>query len=401
MAKKTITELDSEFSGLKDRLAAVESGMEEKARLIADAAALSRAHEVANSVLDRIEKYFKVSFFVVAALLSVMAAVGYFGLQSLVATAVKDRFESTVVTALSQRTHEAEQELERIKTEARSALDEIQTAKQAAAANPLIVVQTDYGSASSHMSALKGLIYDINPYARIEVLTAEVDDFDVTQAAWLLARSSKYYPPHTIFVSTINPGGGVASPIVLLSQRDHVYIGPDNGGFDLIVDAYGHKASYEITNSEWFGKRRDATRGAYVFAPVAGYLSLNQPVEKVGPKQKTYMPKLPYNQHKVSDRRADGTVMDIDKFGNATTNISIEDLSKLGIAKNGERFSAMIVNGVNEQKLDLVLSASYGDVGQKQPLAIVQESFLQFAINRGDFSEAYKVKRGTHFYISR
>lgn len=90
-------------------------------------------------------------------------------------------------------------------------LEQIQIARKATEGSPLIVLQTDYGNKGYYMGRLKGVIYNINPYARIDVITAEIADFDLINASWTLWRGSRFYPAGTIFVAITNPGG-ITSP---------------------------------------------------------------------------------------------------------------------------------------------------------------------------------------------
>src|SRR6185503_17701175 len=107
--------------------------------------------------------------------------------------------------------------------------------------------------------------YNMNPNARIDVITAEVADFDIINAAFTLWRASKYYPSGTIFVVITNPGGATASQVAIETGNGHIYLGHDNGCLDLVVQEYGIRGAYRISAAELTpGQFRDLFGGVDV-----------------------------------------------------------------------------------------------------------------------------------------
>jgi S-adenosylmethionine hydrolase len=255
---------------------------------------------------------------------------------------------------------------------------------------PLIAIQTDYGSKSYYMGALMGVIYKRNPQARVQVITSEIENFDRLDAAWTLWQASRYYPEGTIFVVITNPGGLTSSPpTVITTNNGFIFIGHDNGCFDLVVQHYGHKASYPISSPE-LSPTQFKDGGLDYFGPTAAALSLGFSLEKVGPKSTNYSPKLPDIKHSVSADKIVGTVIAVDKFGNANTNISEEDIKSIGL-RNGEQIE--LVAGT--AKIRVQYEDTYSRVAVGQPVAIINDSQLQLAIREGNFAEKYKIKRGS------
>jgi hypothetical protein len=184
---------------------------------------------------------------------------------------------------------------------------------------------------------------------------------------------------------------------VILTNNGHVYVGHDNGGFDLVVAAYGHKATYTIASPDISpAEYKDLFGGADVFGPAAAFISLGYDVAKIGPKRDQYEFKLPNVAHRVLDGQAEGTIMDVDKYGNATTNLSKIDLGKVGL-----NYDENFTSEINSQKFDLTLHRTYADVNKSEPVAILYDSYLQFAINLGNFAGNYNVMRGMKVRISK
>jgi S-adenosylmethionine hydrolase len=383
---KTIKDIDGDISRLTERVSQFESKFDERIKAAAEGAALKQILDLSNSIQDRIEKNFKTALILVSMFVLLLGGLGYFGAQTLISTAVKERFDNTVMTEMKS----LQADLKTKSDEANTALRDIRAARSAITTNALIVLQTDYGSDNAYMGELKGEIYKINPNARIDLITSEVDKFDVINAAWILSLAAKHYPPTAIFVSITNPGGITTTPIVVLTKNGQIFIGHDNGCFDLVVDEFGHKATYTIANPEISPPEyKDMFGGADVFGPAAAYVSMGYELEKIGPRRSVYEHKLPGLSHKIRDGSAEVTAMDVDVYGNVTTYLSKDDLDTFGL-RVGEKFVAKI----GDRSVELTLRRTYADTPPGTPVAIMYEDYLQLAIDLGNFANVYGVKRG-------
>jgi S-adenosylmethionine hydrolase len=266
---------------------------------------------------------------------------------------------------------------------------------------PLIVLQTDYGTKSPYMATLSGSIYSINSDAKISVITADINAFDVAQSAWTLWRASRFYPKQSIFVAIANPGGLTGKPIVIVTKNDQKYVGYDNGTFDYVVDAYGYSQGFEIASPDLTpADSKDLFGGADLFGPTAAKLSIGFPVEKVGPAIAKYVPKLSVPSHVAQSGAVSGAIVDIDGFGNATTNVTSEDMQKAQI-KIGDFMKITFAAGacpkgvmVQQQcQLTFPVKSTYGYVSEGMPVAIVYDGCLQLALNTRNFANTYKVTR--------
>ncbi|MEK7814606.1 MAG: SAM-dependent chlorinase/fluorinase, partial [Chloroflexota bacterium] len=59
---------------------------------------------------------------------------------------------------------------------------------------PPIVLTTDFGPASAYVGVMKGVILGINPSATVVDLTHQIPPQDVTQAAFVLGTSHRFFP---------------------------------------------------------------------------------------------------------------------------------------------------------------------------------------------------------------
>jgi S-adenosylmethionine hydrolase len=351
-------------------------------------AALEKIRDVESSLDNRIHGRLRLAFAIPILMFAVFGTVGYFGLHYFVSNAVNEQIGNSTKKELEQ----SKNEIEQLKQEANCAVAEIKEMRRRAKQDDgLIVLQTDYGSKDPYMATLKGAIYKFHPHARIEVITSEIDDFDIIHAAWTLWQASSLFPKGTVFVVVTNPGGITSSPILLETQNGHIYVGHDNGCFDLVVQHHGYSASYRLASPEITPPDfKDLFGGVDLFGPTAAKIARGDlTTDKVGPKLDAYLPKLPSVRHDVRADSIRGSVMNVDHYGNTTTNISKRDLESMSI-----RVGTVITIELDGLSLSMPVKATYGHVSKGQPVAILYEDMLQFAINEGNFASKHAIKRG-------
>lgn len=186
----------------------------------------------------------------------------------------------------------------------------------------IIALFTDFGTRDAYVAQLKGAILSLHPTVQLIDLTHEVGVFDVRAAAYLLDAAARYFPPGTIFVAVVDPGVGTARrPLLLATQADKCYVGPDNGLFTRVVQRERLKAAYVLTQSAYFRRQVAATfHGRDIFGPVAAHLALGIEPAQFGPRLED-MVQLPYTQPQRVGETITGEILHLDHFGNIATNI--------------------------------------------------------------------------------
>jgi S-adenosylmethionine hydrolase len=330
---------------------------------------------------DKIGRKTSNTIAILGIILSVLGSLGYFGLKSSIPSYIDKKIGTQVTTELKNITDTAERSLAIIKS------------LEQGVERPLIVVQTDYGNDAAYMGSLLGEIYKINPNARVQISTSGIEDFNIIHAAWTLWRSSRLYPAGTIFLAITNPGGteNNVRKIVLVTKNNLVFIGHDNGIFDMVVQNLGHKETYVISSPEFTPVEiTDLFGGIDIFGPTAAKISLGCDMNKIGPIDLNYKMKLPNVAHQVLTDEIKGTVMDIDNFKNVTLNISNDDLEKIN-----KRIGNTIIVKFNDRKIVMPLKNVYGEVPKGSLVAVFYDGYLQLAINIGYFNNKYQLQRGS------
>ena len=173
---------------------------------------------------------------------------------------------------------------------------------------------------------MKGVIFGINPGARVIDLSHGVSPQDLMGAALVVGYSAPFFPPGTIHVAVVDPGVGSERRPILIESGGCFYIGPDNGILSLAVQEREAKQIVELTNEIYHLKPKSATfHGRDIFAPVAAYLSLGIGAEEFGPQVKDFV-RLEWRAVVKTEEGLQGEIIYIDGFGNLITNIRERDL---------------------------------------------------------------------------
>ena len=186
----------------------------------------------------------------------------------------------------------------------------------------IIALFTDFGTRDAYVAQLKGVILSLHPTVQLIDLTHAVEAFDVRAAAYLLDAAARYFPAGTIFVAVVDPGVGTARrPLLLATQADKFYVGPDNGLCTRVIEREGLKEAYVLTQSAYFLRQVSATfHGRDIFGPVAAHLARGVEPAQFGPRIEEVV-RLPYTRPQRVGETITGEVLHLDHFGNIATNI--------------------------------------------------------------------------------
>ena len=192
----------------------------------------------------------------------------------------------------------------------------------------LITLLTDFGEKDPYVGIMKGVIYGLNPAAQVIDLTHQVSPQAVREGAFLLQNAYPYFPAGTVHVAVVDPGVGTERKGICI----HVpglgfFIGPDNGLFSYVLDAFPEAAAREITNPTFKRASISATfHGRDIFAPAAAHLSRGEDWELIGPLlENSALERLPDLWpgwvYEPGGRGVTGEIVHVDHFGTLVTNI--------------------------------------------------------------------------------
>ncbi len=197
-------------------------------------------------------------------------------------------------------------------------------------ASGVITLLTDFGSRDPFVGVMKGVILGVNPSARIVDITHEVEPHDVLQAAYLLFTAHRFFPHGTVHAVVVDPGVGSERRAILAVTDRYAYVGPDNGVFSPALAEGREGRAFAITDPRFFRPQVGGTfHGRDVFAPVAAWLSKGVAPDEFGHEifdySRLHLPRAAM----AGEGFLRGEIAYIDRFGNAMTNVTAEDLDAI------------------------------------------------------------------------
>jgi S-adenosylmethionine hydrolase len=135
----------------------------------------------------------------------------------------------------------------------------------------MIVLFTDFGLHGPYAGQMLAVLHQIAPEATAISLFADAPAGQPKPGAYLLAAYAAWFPAGTIFLCVVDPGVGGARRAVVAEADGRLYVGADNGLFDIVLRRAPGARLSEIT---WRPPSLSASfHGRDLFAPVAAKLA--------------------------------------------------------------------------------------------------------------------------------
>ena len=185
---------------------------------------------------------------------------------------------------------------------------------------PLITLTTDLGPGSSYVAAMKGVIFSIDPAARIVDISHTVPFRDVTRGAQVLEEACPWFPHDSIHMAIVDQSSDTAKSVLYARIGSQQYLAPDNGLLRLLMAGTRPSIVLRLTQQEyWLPEFSRKFLGRDIMAPVAVRLSLGLDPRQLGP--------VAEKLDQGGEEKIRGEVMSIDSFGNLVTNILSDHLA--------------------------------------------------------------------------
>ena len=245
---------------------------------------------------------------------------------------------------------------------------------------------------------MKGVILGINPNAIIIDITHNISRHNIFEAAQVISMSYKYFPPTTIHIVVVDPGVGSSRRPILVTTEDHYFIGPDNGVFTAIYEMSDNHFFnvIEITAAHYYRPMSGFTfHGRDIFAPIAAYLSKGTESRVFG-EQVNNFTRITIPKPVISDNSViRGEIVSFDKFGNAISNITPDEMSQLAPLEDKNKFKIIF----NNNEISMV---TYYAESQDENLHGIINSFghLEIFVYRVSAAEKYSIKTGDSVSVS-
>jgi S-adenosyl-L-methionine hydrolase (adenosine-forming) len=263
-----------------------------------------------------------------------------------------------------------------------------------------VTFTSDYGFDDVFVGVCKGVVARIAPDVSIIDVCHLVTAHDVGQGATSLAAAAPYLPV-AVNLALVDPMAGESTRgIVVETNDDSLFVGPDNGLLSLAWEHRGGvRRAVEVADpSLWLETVHKTFRGRDVFAPVAAHLAAGRVLEDVGPRvDAETLVRINMREVVNHDDHVHAEVRVVDHFGNVSLNASRADLEAAGI-----RFGDTVELRCGGRTVAVPFTPTYGDVPRGR-LTLCEDSFraIMLSVNAGDASRELRVRRGEAVVISR
>jgi len=241
---------------------------------------------------------------------------------------------------------------------------------------PIITLTTDWKANDFYVGAVKGKILSLCPDVTIVDISHQVTSFNITQAAFIVRNSYTNFPHGTIHILGVNTEGSKDQPFLVAKYENHYFIGTDNGIFGLLFA----NDPEQIVAIKTTGDIKSFS-GLTVFAETACRLVTGDKIESLGTKVQTWQKRVPIRAA-IEESVINGSVIYIDSFRNAITNISKELFERIGKKR---RFEIFVQS--NHYKISK-LNNYYHETSPGEILALFNSvGLLEIAINKGNAAD--------------
>ena len=257
----------------------------------------------------------------------------------------------------------------------------------------IITLTTDFGQDDPFVGIMKGVIYGINQNVHIVDISHNIPSYDIWKGGFILKMIHDYFPNWSIHLAIIDPGVGSERRPILAVTDSQYFIAPDNGILSFIYDEHPETKVIELNQPHFFLKPRGNTFHARdIFAPVAGYLALRKDSSLFGDEISDYI-KFDIPKPVLSNKKIEGEILYVDKFGNLISNIPEEMLLKY-IDTNRKitiKIGNLTIKGI---------SKFYAEKKKKDFLAVVDSmGLIEIAQNQGNASKSLNLGRGAKLIV--
>ncbi|MBC7235650.1 MAG: SAM-dependent chlorinase/fluorinase [Chloroflexi bacterium] len=257
---------------------------------------------------------------------------------------------------------------------------------------PIITLCTDFGTRDGYVAAMKGIMLDIAPTATLVDITHDIPPQSVTEAAFVLASCTCFFPAGTIHLIVVDPGVGTARRALAVRTARHVYVAPDNGVLTLALHHDPPLEAVSLTAKRFWRTTEPSStfHGRDIFAPVAAHLACGVTLTELGQPAGDLAHLDILSAHQAKDGSINGHILHIDRFGNVITDIAAELLA-------GRTDWSVTLGGIGVGPL----VPTYGAVSPGEILALVgSHGFLEIAVREGHAAERLGVCVGDPVQVS-
>ncbi len=242
---------------------------------------------------------------------------------------------------------------------------------------PVITLTSDWNRDDFYLAAVKGEIIQNCPNASIIDISHQVQAFNIAQAAFRIKNSYSNFPKGTVHIIAVNSNSEKKPRLLVFKVKGQFFISYDSGIYSLIFKEDPDEVielKYPDTSPSTFPE-------LHIFAPAACKIAKTGKISSLGEKTKKFKKTVPLRAT-IDDSAITGSVIYIDSYKNAITNISRNLFERVGQNRDFE-----ILIQSNHYKISKI-NSNYNETSMGEILVIFNSiNLLEIAINQGNAAD--------------
>ncbi len=246
----------------------------------------------------------------------------------------------------------------------------------------IITLTSDWKENDFYVASLKGKLLSTCPKVQIIDINHRIKTFNSAHAAYVVRNAYLHFPVNTIHIIAVNSEPEVGGGLLAARKDKHFFLCADNGILGLLG---GNEPEEVIRLTEHNQQDPDTFIALSVFARAACELSSGTALSKLGSPAENYNRQTPLRAT-IEEQTIIGSVIHIDSYQNAITNISQDLFDRIG---NGRAFEIYVQS--KHYMVDRI-NLRYNETIPGELLAIFNSSgLLEIAIRNGNAAGLLKL----------
>jgi S-adenosylmethionine hydrolase len=190
----------------------------------------------------------------------------------------------------------------------------------------IITLTSDWNENDYYVASLKGKLLSACPNTQIIDISHNIKTFNSSQAAYVVRNAYPHFPENTIHIIAVNTEPREGGQLLAARVDKQYFLCADNGILGLLE---GNEPEEVVRLDGNYQEKPNTFLALSVFAEAACALSAGTPLSKLGSPAKAYDRQTPLRAT-IEDNTIIGSVIHIDSYQNAITNISEELFLRVG-----------------------------------------------------------------------
>ncbi len=243
----------------------------------------------------------------------------------------------------------------------------------------VITFLSDFGADSHYTASFRGSLFKAGIDLPFVEISSTIEAFDIIEAAYLSSMVFNDFPAGSVHILATNVVATSFEGHIAAKYRDHYFLAPDNGILSLIFEDF---EDYYLIPTQSFEQKIENVYVPFIEKLLASNFDLDKIASKAD-KVHTKSKLVPVKDK--SELR--GTVLFVDHFGNAYTNISRAEFESFVDGK------AYRINLSRHERIDSI-SKNFADVQEGDALGFFSDhDYVVVAIKKGNAEQLLNLRK--------